>query len=162
MIIALVIQGAFFSAARTQDSDGGPKLFPPNSPEHQALTASTPYLGDEDFYLRNDYWQGSVSPDEGTAMRLQFFKGNTYRLFFGATKDKLPAGSILHLNIFDSNSKEVTAASGEPGEAAAVLSHKNRKTGLYLILMRIEIPDSAKKEGSDSEKNPCVLFYGWK
>ena len=48
--------------------DGEPKKFPANSPEHQALTASSPYLGNEAFTLRNDYWKGAVSTGTGTAL----------------------------------------------------------------------------------------------
>ena len=152
------VQAAFFVASLAQGSGEEPKLFPPNSPEHQALSAATPYLGDDDFYLRNDYWQGKITADSGTAMRLQFFKGNTYRLFLGATKDELPENAKLHLHIFDKNSKEVASSTSKAGESAAVLSQKIRKTGLYLILMRIEVPEGT----GDGLSIPCVLFYGWK
>jgi len=160
LVIALGIHGLSIAAAQAQGNKSEPKLFPPNSPEHQALTASSPYLAEEEFYLRNDYWKGEVTLESGTAMRLQFFKGNTYRLFFGAAKDKLPPGAKLHLHIFDSKSKEVATASGKPDEAAAVLNHKNKKTGLYLIMMRIEVAESSEKD--ETEKIPSVLFYGWK
>lgn len=140
-------------------ADGDPpKPFPKDSPEHQALTASSPYLGNDAFTLRNDYWTGSVSTASGTAVRLQFFKGNLYRLFLGAAPGQIPEGAKLHLHIFNDKSEEVISASGEPGEAAVVLNfEKVRKTGLYLVLMRVEPRPGPATEA----KVPCVLFYGW-
>ncbi|MCB1088641.1 MAG: hypothetical protein KDM63_16505 [Verrucomicrobiae bacterium] len=143
---------------RSRAEDEPPKPFPKNSPEHQALTASSPYLGNDAFTLRNDYWTGTVSTLSGTAVRLQFFKGNIYRLFFGVGTDQFPEGARLHLHIFDEKSDEVISASGEAGQAAVVLNfEKVRKTGLYLVLMRIE-----PRPGPAAEVLvPSVLFYGW-
>lgn len=142
----------------TSAEPGTAKPFPDNSPEHQALTMASPFLGNEDFTLRNDYWQGKVATDGGTAVRLQFFKGNTYRLFFGSHTDELPKTAKLHLHIFDSKDKEVATVSGEPGQAAVALHfEKTRKTGLYLVLMRI-VPQPGPVAPVEV---PGVLFYGW-
>ena len=136
------------------------KPFPPNSPEHQALTAAGPYLEREGFTLRNDYWEGIVSTDLGTAMRLQFFKGNLYRLFFGVDTRFLPKDARLHLQIFDTREREVAAAYVDSGPVAAVtLEFTPRKTGLYLILMRVESP--AATAAARGINLPSALFYGW-
>ena len=158
----LAVPVGFAGTAGAQQSEGGPRKFPEHTPEHQALTASSPYLGDDEFYLRNDYWKGNVTTRTGTAMRLQFFKGNAYTLFFGADTKALPKSAVLHLHLFDAKSREVDTAKGEPGEAAVVLNHKTRKTGLYLVLMRIVIPDSGEQAGTAEVSVPSVLFYGWK
>lgn len=144
--------------AQSEASSSEAKRFPEETPENQALSAATPYLGNEDFTLRNDYWKGIVTTEKGTALRLQFFKGNTYRIFFGASTKVLPSTARLHLHLFDAKEKEVASVSGEPGEAAVVLNvEKARKTGLYLVLMRIE-----PREGPSTEVEvPSVLFYGW-
>lgn len=137
---------------------GGAKPFPPDSPEHQALVLASPFLGNEAFTLRNDYWKNEVSTESGKAVRLQFFKGNTYRLFFGASTEALPKTAKLHLHIFDSKDKEVATVAGEPGQAAVALHfEKTKKTGLYLVLMRIEPQPGPAQEVSV----PSVLFYGW-
>ncbi|MCB1066454.1 MAG: hypothetical protein KDN20_26490 [Verrucomicrobiae bacterium] len=156
--IALLLAMPWGGVISVGAEEGGAKPFPPTSAEHQALTASSPYLGNDAFTLRNDYWKGTVSTDSGTAVRLQFFKGNTYRLIFGVSTDHLPKTARLHLHIFDSKEKEVSTVAGEPGQAAIVLNfEKNRKTDLYLVLMRIEpqVGPTAPVEV------PSVLFYGW-
>ena len=136
------------------------KPFPPNSPEHQALSAASPYLDREGFTLRNDYWEGIVSTQLGTAMRLQFFKGNLYRLFFGVDTNFLPKDARLHLQIFDKKEKEVATAFIDSGPVAAVaLEFAPQKTDLYLILMRVESP--AAKAVDRKINLPGVLFYGW-
>jgi hypothetical protein len=156
---SLILAGLILAGtARSSAEEARPKPFPKDSPEHQALTASTPYLGNDAFTLRNDYWTGSVSTASGTAVRLQFFKGNVYRLFLGVAPPKLPEGARLHLHIFNDQSEEVITAAAEPGQAAVVLNfEKVRKTGLYLVLMRVE----ARPGPAAEAQVPAVLFYGW-
>lgn len=145
-------------AFAAESADGRPKPFPKDSPEHQALTAASPYLGNDAFTLRNDYWTGAVTTDAGTAVRLQFFKGNVYRLFLGASPPKLPEGARLHLHIFNDQSEEVISASSPAGQPAVVLNfEKVRKTGQYLVLMRIE----PRPGPAAPVAVPSVLFYGW-
>lgn len=146
------------SADAQERPSPGAKPFPADSGEHQALSAATRYLGNDDFTIRNDYWKGIVTTSKGTALRLQFFKGNTYRLFYGVSTKTLPEDARLHLHLFDAKEKEVASISGAPGQAAIVLNlEKVRKTGLYLVLMRIE-----PREGPSVEiEVPSVLFYGW-
>lgn len=133
--------------------------FPADSPEHQALTAAGPALADEVFALREDYWNGELTTSTGRAVKLQFFKRNTYSLFFGVAPSSLPPGASLHLNIFDSENEEVAAASGKPGEAAVALTFENTiKSGSFLILMRVDVPPGPLAAADI----PAVLFYGWK
>ena len=133
--------------------------FPPDSPEHQALTAASPFLGDEAFTLRQDYWRGKISPTTGRAVKLQFFKRNVYQLFFGATPADLPPKSKLFLHIYDAENQEVAKAEGEMGAAAVALEFNNTlASGIYLVLMRIESPPGPFA-ASDV---PSVMFYGWK
>ncbi len=137
----------------------GAEPFPPDSPEHQALTTASESLGDPDFTLREEYWKGAITLSTGRAVRLQFFKRNHYRLFLGAAPPALPKGARLHLHLFDAENTEIATASGEPGEAAVALDFENTVgTGLYLVLMRIEAPPSPLI----GEDVPAVLFYGWK
>lgn len=132
--------------------------FPTDSPEHQALTKAGPTLGDEAFTLREDYWKGSVTSGTGRAVRLQFFKRNHYHLYFGVAPAKLPKNGSLHLHILDANNAEVASAAGETGIPVVEVEFKNTlKSGLYLILMRIEDP-----AGPSDAEVPAALFYGWK
>lgn len=140
-------------AARAQEG------FPPESPEHQALTLASPFLGDEAFSLRQDYWRGKISPTTGRAVKLQFFKRNVYHLFFGATPADLPPKSKLFLHIYDGENQEVAKAEGEPGDTAVALEFNNTvATGVYLVLMRIEAPPGPFA----AAEVPSVMFYGWK
>jgi hypothetical protein len=155
-LLALVLLAFLAFAARGTLLAQG---FPPESPEHQALTSATPWLADEDFSLREDYWKGLLTPRTGRAVRLQFFKRNTYRLFLGVSPDDLPRGAKLHLAIYDGDNEEVAAAAGKPDEAALALHLEGApKSGLFLVLMRIEAPPGPFAE----EDVPAVLFYGWK
>lgn len=52
------------------------EAFTEDSPEHQALLLASPFLERPAFTLREDYWQGGLSPELGHAVKLQFFKGN--------------------------------------------------------------------------------------
>lgn len=140
-------------------SAAGAEPFPPDSPEHQALTAASPSLGDEDFTLREEYWKGDLSLRSGRALKLQFFKRNHYRLFLGVSPSVLPKGARLHLHIFDAANEAVAEAVGEPDEVSLTLSLDDTpKTGLHLILMRIEAPLGPLAEADV----PAALFYGWK
>lgn len=149
---ALALSGVLAGSARGQ-------AFSEDAPEHQALTLASEALGDPDFTLRQDYWKGLVTPSSGRAVRLQFFKRNLYRLYFGVAPSELPKGAKLHLHIFDSENEEVATAAGAPGASAVTLAFENTlKTGLYLVLMRVELPPGPLA-GDDMK---AVLFYGWK
>lgn len=155
-ILAILALGAILVPARAQTPRASP--FPPDAPEHEALTAAGPFLGDEKFSLRQDYWQGVLTTKAGTAVKLQFFKGNTYRLFFGVAPSTLPKDGTLQLYLFNAANEEVARAIGEPGKPALALHFENTLgTGLYLILMRVELPPGPLAE----EDVPAVMFYGW-
>lgn len=133
--------------------------FPADSPEHQALTLASPFLGDEAFTLRQDYWSGAISPSTGRAVKLQFFKRNVYQLFFGAAPADLAPKSKLFLHVYDAENEEVAKAEGEPGASAIALEFDNAlASGIYLVLMRIESPPGPFA----SAEVPAVMFYGWK
>jgi hypothetical protein len=131
--------------------------FPADSPEHAALTAASSYLDEDDFMLREDYWKGSVTPQTGKAVRLQFFKGNTYRFFFAIEPEKANAATTLSMRIYDAQSREVAVTQSKPSEIATALNFKPDSTGLYLILMGVDIA-----KGSNPYRDyPAVMFYGF-
>lgn len=131
--------------------------FPVGSAENDALALAAPFSeANPDFTLRQDYWEGQLTPDKGTAFRLQFFKGNTYHMFLAVEKDKLPTGATLALYVIDPKNKPIEASA--PGlENTAQLSHKAKKTGLYLVLMRLILEDGATIEAPLD----AVMIYGW-
>ncbi len=137
----------------------GAEPFPEDSPEHQALVAASDFLGDEDFTLREEYWKGALGLRTGRALKLHFFKRNHYRLFLGVSPSALPKGAKLHLDIYDADNEVVASAEGEPDKASLVLAlDDTAKTGLHLVLMRIEAPAGPLID----LEIPTALFYGWK
>lgn len=155
-LLFLVVLALCTGGIHAQSSKVSP--YPPDAPEHEALTIASPFLGGEGFSLRQDYWKGRLTTKAGTAMKLQFFKGNTYRLFFGVAPSALPKKGTLHLHIFNTANEEVARAAGEEGATAVALHFENTlQTGLYLVLMRVELPPGPLAE----EEIPAVMFYGW-
>ena len=131
--------------------------FPVGSAENDALALAAPFAeANPDFTLRQDYWNGQLTPEKGTAFRLQFFKGNTYRMFLGVEKEKLPEGASLMLYVIDPKNRPIEAS--EPSLANATqLSHQAKKTGLYLVLMRVLLESDATLDAPLD----AVMIYGW-
>lgn len=151
--LALVLLNTF--PTMVAEDSGNP--FPPDSPEHAALSAASEFLGNDSFMLRQDYWKDDLTTETGKALRLQFFKGNRYRFFFAASKDLLPDKALLQLRIYDKASQEVASASSTSSTNVVGLEFKPKSTGLYLVLMSIEIP----KNSSARTGIPSVMFYGY-
>ncbi len=146
-----------FTIIPSNAADPAANPFPPNSPEHAALSAASEFLANDAFLLRQDYWQGKLSTETGKALQLQFFKGNRYRFFFAVGKSQLPDKALLHLHIYDKASKEVATISSQGSSNVIDLAFTPKSTGLYLVLMSIEVPkDSSARTGI-----PSVLFYGY-
>jgi len=158
-LLAAFLAAAACLAAPLAGADGPAQPYPEDSPEHQALSLASPFLGDEAFKLRNEYWTGRLSTTNGRAVRLQFFKGNLYRLFLGVAPAGLAPGARLKVHVVDERSEVVASAEGEPGAAAvALFLEEPPRTGLYLVLMTIDAGPGPLAE-LEAE---AVLFYGWK
>jgi hypothetical protein len=131
--------------------------YPEGSAERAALAVASRYLGDDGFTLRQDYWQGELTATAGKAVRLQFFPHTKYRLFLAAGEGSLPKGAKLHLRVMDRGMNEVAVGTTKFKSTVASLKFEPEKTGLYLVLMRLEAPEEADKEA----RVRCVLFYGY-
>ena len=152
--ISVLIIFTIISAYADENSENP---FPPNSPEHAALNAASKFLADDAFLLRQDYWKGNLTTELGKALRLQFFKGNRYRFFFAVSKDRLPEKALLHLHVYDKASHEVATTSSTTSTNVIDLEFKPKSTGLYLVLMSIEVP----KDSSALTDIPSAMFYGY-
>ncbi|MCB1094599.1 MAG: hypothetical protein KDN22_03370 [Verrucomicrobiae bacterium] len=124
----------------------------PGSAERQARKAAAPFEK-SGMRLRQDFWSGSLSGAKGKAIRLQFFKGHTYRLFLAGDQSTAP-GTRYHVMVVDKYGN-VLGESTVKGPVTTV-EVKPRKTGAYLVLMRAETPKGAK-----ATTIPAVLFYGY-
>ena len=153
---AIVLSVSVVSSSYAEDDDDAIP-FPADTPEHAALTAASSYLDDDDFMLREDYWKGGVTPHTGKAVRLQFFKGNTYRFFFAIEPEKANAATTLSMRIYDAQSREVALSQSKPAETSTALRFEPKATGLYLVLMGVEIAG-----GTNPHRDyPAVMFYGF-
>ena len=131
--------------------------FDEGSAERAALTRAEPYLENEDFFLRSDYWSGELSGITGKALRLQCFKGNQYSFFFAGAPAKLPEGAILNMKIVDKGMREIANWTSLKKDAVLVAEFKPKETNLYLVLMSLTYP-----AGSDMDKEvPCCVFFGY-
>jgi len=158
-LFAALLAAAACLALPLAGAEAPAEPYPEDSPEHQALSLASPFLGDSEFKMRNEYWTGRLSTASGRAVRLQFFKGNLYRLFLGVAPTGLPPGARVQIHVVDDQSEVVAAAEGEPGEAAvALFLEEPPRTGLYLVLMSIDAGPGPLAE-IEAE---AVLFYGWK
>ena len=131
--------------------------FPPDSPHHAALAAVEPYLENEAFELRQEFWGGELAGEKGKALRLQFFKGNTYRLFLAGPLVAMKVGGRLNLAVVDPSGRKIANESSKAGDGAVVVKLKAKKSGLYLVLMSIDPPKDAPRDAS----LPCVMYYGY-
>lgn len=154
-LLVIVLCPGVFTAQLRAAEDAIP--FPADSPEHAALSAASSYLADADFMLREDYWKGNVSSQTGKAVRLQFFKGNTYRFFFAIEPEKANAATTLSMRIYDEQSREVALSTSKPAEVATALNFEPKSTGLYLVLMGVQIDESS----NPYRDYPAVMFYGF-
>jgi len=127
---------------------------PEGSPEAAALEVAAPLLENKKgFLLREDYWKGELSQERGKAVRLQFFKGNSYKLILATGAEAAGQGAKVFLQIIDLDNKVVAASqTGEKAGATALVTVNPKKTGAHLVLMRVE---------GGRKSAPAVLFYGY-
>lgn len=146
LAIIAVVGGIFLSAQADTEQSG--------SAESTARAAAAPYVKSQGLRLRQDFWQGALSGTKGKAIRLQFFKGHSYRLFLATNAAEKAAGTRLHVMVVD-KSGNVLGESALVGPASSV-EVKPKKTGAYMILLRAEATT-----GNKNRKIPAVLFYGY-
>ncbi|CAN5185531.1 hypothetical protein BH23VER1_BH23VER1_24420 [soil metagenome] len=126
----------------------------PESPEYAAITLAAPDIKRDKFELRDDFWSGELREEAGKAIRLQLFKGNTYKLFFAVGTDEAEKGTKVFLKVMSRENEVVAESKGKKGSATSV-EIDPPATGLYLVLMRIET------KGDDDRSVACALFYGY-
>ncbi len=133
-----------------------PDRYPESSAEHAALMAAAKQMKDVGFSLRQEYWKGELKASAGKAVRLQFFPHTEYRLFLAAPAT-VPKGTKVHLKIVDRDSEVIASASSKFGSKVAALKFEPEKTGLYLVLMRLEVPSGTVEDYAAT----CAMFYGY-
>ena len=154
---ALLPSSTLFVQAIERGSGGtDPNRYPETSAEHAALMAAAKHMKDVDFSLRQEYWKGDIKGSAGKAVKLQFFPFTEYLLFLAASAT-VPKGTKVHLKIVNRDSEVLAAASSKFSSKVAALKFKPKKTGLYLVLMRLEVPKGTAEDFAAS----CAMFYGY-
>jgi len=104
------------------------------------------------FDFRADIWARDLKPDVGKAVRVQFFKGNEYRVCVAVPPR---SGVTLVAHVLDADGKPIeTNIEPADGGWGTTLSVKPKRTGVYAVVMRQA--EGAKKE------IPCAMITGYK
>lgn len=114
----------------------------------RAMEAATPAVK-EGYLVRQEYWAGSVTVRQPSAVKHQLFKGNSYWFWLGSDEDS----AQVTVHVYDADGKIAEAESWQRGNMAAV-KVVPKKTGTYIIVFSIE--------QSRAKKNRWALAYGYK
>lgn len=106
------------------------------------------------FNVRAQPWRGVLGKEKGKAVRIQLFKGNTYRFFIAVSRDVAAKGVAPVAQVVDAEFNRL-AESGKPKDGVTVLEISPAATGMYMILIRAD----------SSEKSPdefaAAMIYGF-
>lgn len=122
-----------------------------------ARKAAAPYVKDG-FSVREDHWQGKMTPGKKKAIKHQLYKGNEYWFWLGS-----PAPGIkISVKIYDSKGRPVDVETkiGNRTASARVLAPK---TGTYYIVIEAMAVE-AEKKSEKKKKDPVGwgLVYGFR
>lgn len=104
------------------------------------------------FDFRADIWVRELKPELGKAVRVQFFKGNEYRVCVAVPKD---SGVQIAAHILDAEGKPIEGKveTTENGWGL-VLSAKPKNTGVYVVAIR--------QSGGKAKTTTCAMISGYK
>jgi hypothetical protein len=114
-----------------------------------ALEAANPYVKDEKFTVREDYWGGDLPVGQPKAIVQQLFKGNEYWFWLGTDAEN--AKISVHIYNSEGNLVEEKYWQKRHFAAARVVP---KKTGAYYIIVSID--------KSESERTHWALAYGFR
>lgn len=114
-----------------------------------SMEAAKPYV-DQNFTVREDYWNGEVESGQKLAVRHQLFKGNEYAFWLGTGVD----GSELELAVYDAKGQPVHMER-KAGKNFCSVRVNPPKTGTYTVVFSVK---STKQEKGVS----WALAYGYR
>ena len=97
------------------------------------METAGPYVNDEEFTLRHDYWNGEIESGKQKLIQHQLFRGNEYWFWVGTSLE----GCKIKIEIYDNKGNSVTAEHTEAGFTAGARVTP-ASTGSYYILVKIE------------------------
>jgi hypothetical protein len=106
----------------------------------------------EGFDFRADIWERQLPPNLGKAVRVQFFKGNEYRVCIAVPPK---SGVEIAAHVLDMEGKPVESkVETEEGGWGATLSVKPERTGVYVVVVR--------RSGGTEKATICAMINGYK
>lgn len=104
------------------------------------------------FDFRADIWERELTPDLGKAVRVQFFKGNEYRVCVAVSPK---SGVKIAAHVLDVEGRPAESKV-EPAEGGwgATLHVKPKRTGVYMVVIR--------HAGGAAKATLCAMITGYK
>ena len=104
------------------------------------------------FDFRADIWERELSPEMGKAVRVQFFKGNEYRVCLAVSPK---SGVQIVSQILDAEGKSIESkVEKAPGGWGVTLHVAPKRTGVYMVTVR--------HAGGAQKKVLCAMISGYK
>jgi hypothetical protein len=86
------------------------------------------------FDFRADIWERQLTPDLGKAVRVQFFKGNDYRICVAVAPQ---SGVQIAAHVLDMEGRPIESKSeAAEGGWGVTLSVKPARTGVFVVVVR--------------------------
>ncbi len=105
------------------------------------------------FDFRADIWERELAPEMGKAVRVQFFKGNEYRVCVAVAPK---SGVKILAHVLDADGKPIESKTETvAGGWGVTLTVKPKRTGVYMVTIR-STEDGAQK------KTLCAMISGYK
>lgn len=104
------------------------------------------------FDFRADIWERELTPDLGKAVRVQFFKGNEYRVCVAVPPK---SGVKIAAHVLDmAGSPAESKIEPTEGGWGATLHVKPKRTGVYMVVIR--------HAGGPAKSTLCAMITGYK
>ena len=113
------------------------------------MEVAGPYVTDQQFTLRQDYWNGEIASGKQKLIQHQLFRGNEYWFWVGTSLENCK----LKIEIYDNKGNSVTAERTE-GDFTAGARVTPASTGSFYILIKIE--------SEEEEMVDWALVYGYR
>lgn len=106
----------------------------------------------EGFDFRADIWERQLTPELGKAVRVQFFKGNDYRVCVAVSPK---AGVQIAAHVLDMEGRPVESKSEMAEGGWGITLHvKPKRTGVYVVVIR--------HAGGKMKPAVCAMITGYK
>ncbi|HSI61526.1 MAG TPA: hypothetical protein VLE43_00370 [Candidatus Saccharimonadia bacterium] len=104
------------------------------------------------FDFRADIWERELSPEMGKAVRVQFFKGNEYRVCLAVSPK---SGVQIVSAVLDSEGKPIESKVEKTAGGWGMTLHVTpKRTGVYMVTVR--------HAGGTQKKALCAMISGYK